>query len=152
MAFNNSNSAQLPRPFRDAYNVVAIARGQAKPDAGIDQLGMRVVTAVKFGHWLRIDVAGFRIHQRPLLEMRLEQALRAHEKRRAVVAMPIRVATWRELGAKDQHIGIRILRQRSIYRFEQNVPFVLLTGFEKSIEPQLEVAVIELHPVNPLVS
>src|SRR5262249_11111672 len=77
--------------------------------------------------------------------MRLEQALRANEKRRPVVAMPARVAAGRNLGVEYAHLGLRIPRKRAVDGVEQYVAPVLFARFEKAVELQLQVLVFVEH-------
>src|SRR5262245_30679176 len=100
-----------PGPLLCVRDVVAVRRRETQPYTGIDELGMRIVATMKLSNGFGIDVAGLRLDQRALLEMRLEQALRADEKRRAIVAMPSRVAAGHDLGAEDEHLGLRIPRK-----------------------------------------
>src|SRR5262245_61141572 len=95
-----------PGPLLRVRYVVAVRRCETQPYTGIDDLGMRIVATMKFSDGFGIDVASLRLDQRALLEMRLEQALRADEKRRAVVAMPARVPAGRNLGVEDEHLGL----------------------------------------------
>jgi len=95
---------------------------------------MWVVTAMEFRDGFGIDVPRLRLDECAFLKMRLEQSLCANEKRRPVVAVPIRVATGHDFGTEDQDPGLRVLWERGINGIEQNVALVLLAGFEKAIE------------------
>ena len=53
--------------------MLAVERGEAQAHTQIGQVGVRIVPAVEFGDRLGIAVAGFRLDQRALPEMRLEQ-------------------------------------------------------------------------------
>jgi hypothetical protein len=117
--------------------VVAIRRCEAQPDAGIDELGMRVVTTMEFRDGFGIDVPRLRLDERAFLKMRLEQSLCANEERRSIVAVPIRVAPGHNFGTEDQDLGLRVLWERGINGIEENVALMLLAGFEKAVELKL---------------
>ena len=91
--------------------MLAVGRGEAQADAQIGQVGMRIMPAVEFGDRLGIAFAGLGLDQHAFLEMRLELALQRHEKRRAVVAMPIGEAARHDLGVVDLHLDLRVARQ-----------------------------------------
>ena len=89
---------------------------------------MRIVAAVKFADWLRVNVPGPCLDQNALLKVRLEYALRAYKECRPVVAMPVRVASGHNFCAERQHLGLLIARQRRIKAVEENISLVLLAG------------------------
>src|SRR4029078_5759933 len=103
---------------------------------------MRVVAAVKFPNRLGIDVARLRLDQRALLEVCLEQTLRADEECRAVVTVPIGVTARYNLGAEDPDLGFRIQRQRSIDGIKQHIAPVLFTWLEKAVEVKLQIFIL----------
>ena len=106
------------------------------------------MAAVEFRDGFGIDVSCFRIDKRPLLKVSLEQTLCTNKKRRAIVAVPVRVAAWHDFSAKNQNLGLRVLWERGVDGIEQDIALVLLARFEKAIELKLQVFVLvelELH-------
>src|SRR6185295_16960157 len=147
------SAVRSPGPLLRRGDVIAVGRSEAKADAGINELGMRVIAAVKFTDRLGIDDTRFRVDQRALLEMRLEETLRADEEGCAVMELPIGLAPRQNFGAEDKHLGFRIARQRGIDGIEQNVSLVLFTWLEKAIEMKLQVFVLvelDLHAYSLL--
>src|SRR5688572_14627734 len=74
---------------------------------------MRVVPAVEQATRLRIHVAGFRREDAAVVEARFEDSLQGHEKRRAVVAMPVGITTRGDVRAVDQDPGLGVARDRA---------------------------------------
>ena len=79
---------------------------------------MRIMPAVELGNWLRVAFAGFRIHQYAFLEVRLEKTLQGDEKRRAVMTMPVRIASWHNLRVVDLRLHLRITGKRTVKGIE----------------------------------
>jgi len=79
---------------------------------------MWIVAAVEFGNGLGIALTGLRLDQNAFLKMRLEQPLQCHEKRRAIVTMPIGIATRHNLRVIDLHFHLRVAWQRAVKRIE----------------------------------
>src|ERR1700674_4769750 len=111
----------LPRPLDRIGHMLAVGRGEAQTDTQIGQVGVRIVPAVELRDRLGIALAGLGLDQHAFLEVRLEQSLQRHEKRRAVVAMPVGVTARHDLGVVDLHLYLWIARQRGVERVEQQV-------------------------------
>src|SRR4249920_895158 len=73
--------------------------------------------------------------------MRLEETLQRHEKRRAIVTVPIGVASWHNLGIIDLYLHLRIPRQRTVKRVEQQIAVKAVAGRHHAVKFQLEVLV-----------
>ena len=72
--------------------------GEAHADAEIRQVRMGVMPTVEFSYRLGITLASVRLDQHAFLKVSLEDALQRHEKRRAIVTVPICVASRHNLG------------------------------------------------------
>src|SRR5512136_2407247 len=124
----SAGHAMSPRPFDRVGHMLTVWRSKAHADAEIREFWMWVMPAVEFGNRLGIALAGLRLDQNAFLKMRLEQALECHEKRRAVMAMPICVASWHNLSIVNLHLHLRIARQRAIKCVEQKIAVKTCTG------------------------
>jgi len=80
---------------------------------------MWIVPPVEFGNRLGIALTSLRLYQNPFLKMRLEQPLQRHEKRRAIMTVPIGIATGHNLRVIDLHFHLRVAWQRAVKRIEQ---------------------------------
>src|SRR5262245_15572738 len=132
----------LPGPFRGIGHVLAVGRGKADTDAQIWQIRMRVVTAVKFGNRLGIALAGLRLHQHAFLKMRLENALQGDKEGGAIVAVPVCVASWYDLGIVNLHLDLGVSRQRAVKSIEKQIPMEAVAGRYDAVEFELEIPVI----------
>src|SRR5262249_31464189 len=117
-AVSKFKNDDLPRALNRIGHVLAVRRGEAHTNAEVRQLRMRVMPPVEFGNGLGITLTRLGLHQYALLEMRLEQALEGHEKRRAVVTMPIGVSPRHYFRVVDLYFHLRVARERTIKRIE----------------------------------
>src|SRR5262249_33305090 len=116
--FRSTGHSLSPRPFQRIGHVLAIRRREAYSDTEIGQIGVRIMPAVELGNWLRVALASFRLHQYAFLEVRLEKTLQGDEKRRAVMTMPVRIASWHNFRVVDLHLHLRITGKRTVKRIE----------------------------------
>src|SRR4029450_6584683 len=122
--------------------MLAVGRGKADTDAEIRQIQMRVVSAVKFGNRLGIALAGLRFHQHAFLKMSLEDSLPGDKEGGAIVAVPVCVASWHDLGIVNLHLDLGVSRQRAVKSIEKQIPVEAVAGRHDAVEFELEIPVV----------
>src|SRR5262249_21294641 len=131
--FRSTGHSLSPRPFQRIGHVLAVRRGEAHSDTEIGQIGVRIMPAVELGNWLGVALAGFRLHQYAFLEVGLEKTLQGDEKRRAVMTMPVRIASRHNFRVVDLYLHLGITGKRALKRIEQQVARETMAGWHHAL-------------------
>src|ERR1700675_2711726 len=122
-------SAGLVQPsprLDDVCHVFTVGCCQTDADAKEREFRMRIMTAMEFRDWLRINVSSLSLDQNALLEVSLKDPLQHNKESRAVMTVPVGVATWSDLRVVDLNFDFRIPRNGCKQLVKENIAIELL--------------------------